>query len=45
MAVRAEPSGTETAMFFLSLWRMLLAGLGEGAEGDDDGRAELDPNG
>lgn len=32
-------------MFFLSLWRMLLAGLGEGTEGDDDGRAEMDPNG
>lgn len=44
VAVRAGPSGTEIEMFFLDLWRMLLGMLGEG-ETDDDGRAELDPNG
>lgn len=32
-------------MFFLNLWQMLVAALGGGAEAEDDGRAELDPNG
>jgi hypothetical protein len=37
------PRGTEIAMFFLNLLRMLLATTS--AETDDDGRAELDPDG
>lgn len=43
MTARPGPRGTEIAMFFLNLLRMLMAWAG--SETDDDGRAELDPDG